>query len=105
MRPIDDFSKYQVNSAFGTQEKILMLGLDQVVSWARAWTGSVQEGGEISVRDSGGKQHRRWLHPEWKDGEFTNLVGRVTNLKNAYKQLAVHPAHANLSVVAVQKPR
>ena len=104
VRPIDDFSKYQVNAAFGTREKILMLGLDQVVSWARAWTGSVQESGEISVKDSGGKQHKRWLHPEWRDGEFTNLVGRVTDLKNAYKQLAVHPAHASLSVIAVQKP-
>jgi hypothetical protein len=32
------------------------------------------------------------------------LVGRVTDLANAYKQMPVHPADASVSVIAVQRP-
>ena len=104
VRPIDDFSQYLINSAFGTQEKVLMLGLDQVVSWTRAWAGSEGTAREISLKDSGGKVYRTWVHPEWGTGGFSDLVGRVADLKSAYKQLAIHPAHASLSIIAVQKP-
>ena len=104
MRPIDDFSLYRTNAAFGTQEKVLMLGIDQVVSWSRAWAGSGASDEYLTLKDSGGKAYHPYVHPEWVEGEVANLVGRVADLKSAYKQLAIHPAHSSLSVIAVQRP-
>ena len=44
------------------------------------------------------------MHPCWSVGQWCNLHGRVADLKAAYKQLPRHPAHASVSVVAVQDP-
>ena len=104
IRPVDDFSRYRTNAAFGTKEKVLMLGLDQVVSWSRAWTGSVDAERTLRLKDSGGKCYETWLSDEWSGDEFVNLVGRVADLKSAYKQLPVNPVHASLNIIAVQPP-
>ena len=45
-----------------------------------------------------------WLHEDWTLDEWRDLKGRVADLENAYKQLAVNPAHAPLSVIAAQDP-
>ena len=103
-RPIDDFSQYSVNAAFGTEEKVTMLGLDHVVGWSRAWVASRKSAGVFDVCCTSGKRVGAQLSPEWGDG-WTDLLGRVTDLKSAYKQLARNPAHAFLSVVAVLDPQ
>ena len=81
-----------------------MLGLDQIVSWTRAWTGAEAVDGSLTLKDSGGKVYRPAVHHEWAESGCLDLVGRVADLKSAYKQLAIHPAHSPLSVIAVQKP-
>jgi len=91
IRPIDNFAEHMVNDAFGAEEKISLLSIDHVVAWSRAWA-------------SAGELWACWLHEGWCLATWTDLVGRVADLKGAYKQVAVHPANASVSIVAVQEP-
>jgi hypothetical protein len=104
VRPIDNFSEHLVNQAFGASEKISMLGVDHVVSWAKAWVIGHMVPGKFEVTDSTGVNWTCKTSAEWSKG-YGRLVGRVADLANAYKQLPVHPADASVSVVAVQEPR
>eukprot|EP00973_Karenia_brevis_P003334 459644-Karenia_brevis.AAC.1 len=70
-----------------------MLGLDQVVEWARAWQDSCKEEGVVRVFDDRGKWWTSNLNKEWSNRSFSSVVGRVADLKSAYKQLPLHPAH------------
>ena len=63
-----------------------MKGVDQIVAWARAWAHSTTDN-KITLTDFGGKAHHYELHKDWTVSEWLNLVGRVADLKKAYKQL------------------
>ena len=102
VRPIDDFSENGHNSAFGVEEKISLKSIDTVVATAKAWLSCVDDEGKIELHDSSGKILRGWLHPDWTMCGWKDLVGRVADLKSAYKQLPVHSAHAHFNVVAVR---
>ena len=104
IRPVDDFSEFGVNQAFGATEKVSMLGVDHVVAWSRAWISAATNEGDFSITDH---QDIKWsgrLHHSWSVSEWRSLRGRVADLKNAYKQLAVCPAHSCFSVVGVWDP-
>eukprot|EP00973_Karenia_brevis_P070426 9790048-Karenia_brevis.AAC.1 len=92
-RPIDDFSEFLINMAFGSNEKISMLGLDQVVEWSRAWQDAAKEGGVLRTLDEVGRAEESKVDKGWGENGFVELVGRVTDLKAAYKQLPLHPAN------------
>ena len=79
-----------------------MKSLDNVVSWSRAWLDSLLGDGSVSLTDTSGASWVTWLHSEWTDEKWTDLSGRVADLKAAYKQLARHPAHRCLSFIAVK---
>jgi hypothetical protein len=81
-----------------------LLSIDNVVSWARARLEAVDTNRRVYVEDSGGTAWQGWLHEDWTLDEWRDLKGRVADLENAYKQLAVNPAHAPLSVIAAQDP-
>jgi len=102
VRPIDDFSEFLVNAAFGVQEKISLKGVEQVAAWARAWLGAVGDDRSVQFTDTSGRQWSGTLHAEWSIRTWRKIVGRVADLKSAYKQLPRHPAHACFSVVAVR---
>ena len=107
IRPIDNFSEFSVNAAFGSYEKVNLKGLDQVVAWSKAWAESVewarQSDNCFSLLTSQGDRVDCDLHPGW-EGKFADLRGRVADLKSAYKQLARDPADSALSVIAVFNP-
>ena len=105
VRPIDDFSQFSVNAGFGSEERVSMLGVDHVVAWSRAWLEAEVEEGVVEVSTSGGEVWSGRLHSSWKEGEWSDLVGMVTDLRSAYKQLAVHPSSKSFSVVAVFDPK
>ena len=104
IRPVDNFSEFGINSAFGSSEKVVMLGLDHVVGWSRQWSTLADPLGAVSVQDTAGEWHTGELHEAWKHEQWSSIRGRVADLKSAYKQLPRHPADSALSVVAVQKP-
>jgi len=104
LRPIDDFSEFLVNAAFGANEKVSLKGVDQIVAWSRAWIEAVALDGSVRLVDTAGKVWQGSLHKSWTQQSWKHLVGRVADLKSAYKQLPRHPAHACFSVVAVRRP-
>lgn len=104
IRPIDDFSEFSINQAFGTQEKVEMVGLDQVVGWARARWDAVDNKGRFVMKDTAGCIWEETLHKDWSVTSWRELQGRVADLKQAYKQLPRHPKHAAFSNVAVRDP-
>jgi hypothetical protein len=105
IRPIDNFAEFMVNDAFGSKEKVTMLGVDHIVSWARAWITSVDDSGWFQICDDLGGVWSGRLHSSWTLDSWRDLMGRVTDLKNAYKQVAAHPAHASFGIIAVQDPQ
>lgn len=101
LRPIDDFSEHNINAAYGAGQKVSMKGLDHVVNLTRARLQSVNELGQFNISDDCGGCWSGSLHPEWTPDSWRSIVGRVADLKSAYKQLPVHPAHAAFSIVAL----
>ena len=64
IRAIDDFSEFQVNSSFGASNKITLLGIEEVVSRARAWSEAVSDE-HLTISEN---QDRCWsvlLHEGW----------------------------------------
>ena len=100
-RAIDDFSQYDVNATFGSGQKVSLKGLDHVVVWARARLQAVDDDGWFYLEDEEGGVWQGWLHHSWTLQQWRSVVGRVADLKSAYKQVPAHPAHAAVSVVAV----
>ena len=103
VRPIDNFSEFGINDAFGSCEKVLMLNLDHVVGWAKAWSGIADDKSAAGILDTAGHWWRGNIHKDWAH-DWGKIHGRVADLKSAYKQLAIRPEDSHLSVVAVQRP-
>ena len=106
VRPIDDFSEFGTNGAFGSSEKVSLFSIDQVVTWARAMNIAVDWSDRtFSITDTSGRTWKTPLHDDWTRDTWGKLLGRVADLKSAYKQLASSPKHRSLSVIAVRDPR
>ena len=103
-RPVDNFSEFGTNQAFGSTEKVDLLSIDHVVAWSRALLESVTNDRKVRVLSSDGTALEGSLHPSWTLVEWRKLAGRVADLKNAYKQMAVHPGHASFSAIGVWDP-
>ena len=73
VRPIDNFAEFNVNKAFGAKEKVDLLSIDNVVSWARARLEAVDTNRRVYVEDSGGTAWQGWLHEDWTLDEWRDL--------------------------------
>ena len=104
LRPIDDFSEFGTNSAFGSSERVRMKNLDQVVAWSRAWAEAASDGKKLRIDDTASNVWEEKVHEEWGASGLIRLRGRVADLKQAYKQLPSSPAHKALGVIAVRAP-
>jgi len=106
LRPVDDFSACMVNAAFGAEEKISLKSLDSVVGHARAWISSRGSDDTVTVTDTSGREWSAALHDEWKDeaDSWQQVLGRITDLKSAYRQLPCHPAHRCFGLIGVKDP-
>ena len=103
IRPVDDFSQYGINRAFGSEQKLAIMGIDHVISWSRALL-HAHDSKLVKVLDSNGQEWVTRPHPSWTQESWSSLRGRVADLKNAYKQMAVAPEHKSFNVVAVYDP-
>lgn len=104
IRPVDNFSEFGTNQAFGSPEKVGLLSIDHVVAWARAWMEAVTSDRKVRVVSSDGQVWEGVLHESWTLESWRSLAGRVADLKNAYKQMASSPAHACFSAIGVWNP-
>ena len=79
------------NSSFGSASPV-------------AWLESVDETRRVCIPSSDGELLSGHLYASWSLDEWRQLSGRVADLKNAYKQLAIHTEHASFSIIAVWDP-
>ena len=104
IRPIDNFAQFMVNNAFGSKEKVQLLGVDHVIAWSRAWLGAYKDDGGFDLVDSLGEKWCGRINKDWTKEEWRKIRGRITDLSNAYKQVPVNPRDKALSIIAVQDP-
>ena len=100
VRVVDDCSECMLNAGVGLSEKVDLGGLDELLCVAKAWH-QVSSGAELRLVLSTGEVLQGQRHEAWADPEARRLLGRTTDLKSAYKQLAVRPSHRWTSVVTV----
>ena len=108
VRAIDDFSYPMTNRAYGSSDKINLMGIDQVVNLARVVAKAVKSGFVlVKLSDGsfkGGKVHRDWEAVTRNGG--ADLCGRLLDLWKAYRGLASCPESDNSrwTIVAVWSP-
>ena len=90
VRPVDDFSEGGVNAAFEASETVAPADLDHIAAGVRAHMAAFQ-----------GDKGAGLCHPDYKDRK---LVGRMWDLKKAYRQIAVAPRDQSFAVIAVWNP-
>ena len=79
-----------------------MKNLDSVVAFARDWLEAVSDARIVYMEDDAGGVWYGSLHAEWKVQEWRDLLGKVADLKSAYKQMPSSPRSASVSVIAVR---
>ena len=103
-RAVDDGSIYGQSSTVAPGWKLVLGGLDEVVGLAGAWVRAVVSDRKVLVRLPCGRELAGALARDLTLGEALDLVGRLTDLKGAYKQFAQFPGHAFASVVTAWDP-
>ena len=93
-RPIDDYSRGFVNSAFGNFEELDLGGLDEVVALAVTFLSAVSEDRQVKISLPSGKVLERTLHESVSVQQARDLTGRTLDLASAYRQLALSEAAA-----------
>ena len=99
VRPIDDYSVSNVNSALASAEAIDPADIDQICANARLHADALcidEEMRHVRSPFFGIKRHA--------DLKDEKLFGRIYDIASAYKQLAVLPSQRHLTVVAVFDP-
>ncbi|CAE7304283.1 unnamed protein product [Symbiodinium sp. CCMP2592] len=105
VRSVDDLSEFLINAAVTETEKIMLEGIDHIVSLARFFIGATTAGvSSFKLPSSSEEWITGQVHPDWRAGRARRLFGRALDLKAAYKQLARHPDDGWVSVLAVLDP-
>jgi len=110
IRLIDDFSENFHNACVTCYEKVTVDGVDAIANFAKLWSNCVEQARHdaqgrwrFKVKLSSGEVLVGVLHPQFRD-EKAKLLGKCVDLEAAYRQLAVRPSQAHLSIVCVKNP-
>ena len=102
VRAIDDMTESLVNSAYGSQYKLDLPGIDGVSTTARTWLEGIGADRRIRFKLSDGKFLKGLLHHSLQVSDAMNLCGRTLDLDAAYKQLLTAKSSLWCSVLAVE---
>ena len=78
LRPIDNFSSSKVNAATGLQDRYVVDSVDEICAMIKTWM--------------------------QRSGAGLRLLGKTYDMKKAYRQIAVSPAHLDLAWIVVWNP-
>ena len=78
LRPIDNFSASQVNSATGLQDKFVVDSVDEICAIIKTWM--------------------------QQSGKGLKLLGKTYDMKKAYRQIAIQGDHLDLAWISVWNP-
>ena len=104
LRCIDDLTEPGTNSAYGSCEKLSLMGLDSMAELIRFVHSVLQDDRKVSVPLSDGSILSGVLHSEWTLEEARSWEGRCLDLRKAYRQLVADPASRWAAVVCVYDP-
>ena len=92
-RVIDDCKRGGINLALCTVEKLDLMDVDRLAEVLLEILRAVRSGGIVLITLSTGELLQGFVHAEWEhspgDGGI-DILGRLLDLKSAYKQLGVH---------------
>ncbi len=105
VRLIDDCKQSGVNLALCTTEKLDLMDIDRLAELLKVILKSQTANGRILLDLSTGEKLEGKVHQHWEHGENAGLqfVGRLMDLKSAYKQLAVSESSLWSSNVHIPK--
>ena len=104
IRVIDDYSESNVNSTFGSGNKVDVRGVDGMAAMVSLVITAARPGGVVEMPDGAGGFLRGRLgrgFVQGAGGGLGPLVGRTLDLKHAYRQVPIHPDDYKYSVLAV----
>ena len=78
LRPIDNFSASQVNSATGLQDKFVVDSVDEICAIIKTWM--------------------------QQSGDGLKLLGKTYDMRKAYRQIAIRGEHLDLAWISVWNP-
>ena len=108
IRPIDNFSKCGQNLTARTGESIDPAGVDDIAALVKTWILAINKGrrtGWITLSTSAGEILQGRMHPQFAEGSgLRSLVGKLTDLKSAYKQMFGEEACQRWGILAVKNP-
>ena len=98
VRPCEHYSAYGQNCTSSAKETVDTEGIDHILAMIKVWTKLLESKGTIRIElpDGSFKEGRR--HPAFDTKAARELLGRLVDLKRAYKQLARALKHENLSI-------
>ena len=100
-RPVDDGSVYKQNATISVPWKLQLGGVDEIVAIAITILRCVDGSRKVRIKLPSGVVLEGTLSPEWSLEDVRELVGRLGDMKGAYRQLASYPGHRYASVVTV----
>ena len=102
VRSIDDFLESNLNSLYGSHDKLVLLDTDSMASLLRLIERLIS-GSTADIIFSTGQIKRLEIHPEWK-GKLKDWKGKTKDLSQAYKQLACSASSRWASCILVWDP-
>ena len=102
IRLIDDGLELGLNSAYSCYNKLTLMDLDAVVSMANTVLHAFSSKGGFNIMLSTGENIAGKVHPTWHND--STLLGRMLDLKSAYKKFAVSPGQGFVRVMVAYDP-
>ena len=101
VRPCEHYSAYGQNATSSARETVDTEGIDRVLVMIKVWTRFLKAKGKVSLEMPDGSVREGLRHPAYDTKEAKKLLGRLLDLKRAYKQLARAVKDAALSVFSL----
>ena len=101
VRPCEHYSAYGQNATSSARETVDTEGIDRVLVMIKVWTRFLKAKGKVSLEMPDGSVREGLKHPAYDTKEAKKLLGRLLDLKRAYKQLARAVKDAALSVFSL----
>ena len=91
-RIIDDCRQGGINDCLCTVEKLDLMDVDRILELTKVILAAEGTGGVVLITLSDGTRLQGKCQPSWdrSEGIGINFLGRLLDLKSAYKQMAVH---------------
>ena len=103
LRAIGNGIVFLQNATVGRSWKLTLEGIYSIIAIVRVWLSAVSDDGAVMIKRSDGSVMSGMLHGSWSSQDLKNMMGRLLDLRRAYKQLASKPEHAYASVIAVSQ--